>query len=281
MHRRNFMKASVAAGLTASAPALPQSDGPSTYDLNDLEDLLEAQVKLRGSLDGQLTMWWIRAKQFAVVETVLVPLFDLINASFQRFDRLPGGAFGITMLELAYFTDLETGEPLDEFLNPITGKTGKVPPALFGPNRISLDTDGRHPPSDFPFGELVFEGELGPAHTDGEEVWIRDDTFARMTSTDPAYGDFIYSELVFYQGRLDHLNDPSLASAPATLTYSTTSNWRPWMQPEDTPGHLMADGFGRKVSRVDDLPADYLAIARERHPDVLADPEKFLNKGAG
>ncbi|MGI9308348.1 MAG: hypothetical protein ACR2P6_03730, partial [Gammaproteobacteria bacterium] len=58
--------------------------------------------------------------------------------------------------------------------------------------------------------------------------------------------------------------------------YNTTSNWRPWMMAEDTPGHIMSEGYGKKVSAVDELPSDYLALARKLDPEVIADPEKIL-----
>ena len=75
------------------------------YDLTHLPDLLECQVKLRGSLDGRMTTAWIRATQYAVVDTILTPLYQLLNASFQKFDRLDDRVWAITMLELAYFLE--------------------------------------------------------------------------------------------------------------------------------------------------------------------------------
>ena len=79
----------------------------------------------------------------------------------------------------------------------------------------------------------------------------------------------------------DELNDPNVPSVAANITYSTTSNWRPWMMAGDTPGHIMSEGYGKKVTRLDDLPADYLAIARELNPDVIANPEKILDAPPG
>jgi hypothetical protein len=247
-----------------------------SYDLTNLNDLLECQVKLRGSLDERMVIWWIRATQYAVVDTVLTPLYHLLNASFQQFRRIDDNAYAISMLELAYFTDLESNEPLSEFTNPFTHETGSVPPAMFGPNSVSLTTDGLQPPEHFPFGTLTFDGRLGPGYTDDNDVWIREDTLVRMTSANPAFGNYIYNELVTYRGDRNELNNPDALCAEAAITYNTTSNWRPWMMPGDTPGHIMSEGYGKKVSSVDELPADYLAMARRLDPEVIADPEKIL-----
>ena len=244
----------------------------SDYDLNKPADLLECQVKLRGSLDERMTIAWIRATQYAVIDTILTPLYRLLNASFQKFNRIDEQSFSITMLELAYFTDLESGEVMAEFTNPFSGQTGPVPPAVFGPNRVSLTLEGLQPPEHFPFGTLTFDGALGPAWTDGEELWMREETLVRMQSENPAFGNYIYNELVTYTGKLAEVNDPHIASAMSSITYNTTSNWRPWMLAGDTPGHIMSEGYGKKVPTVDELPADFLTMAEHHDPDVMADP---------
>jgi hypothetical protein len=246
------------------------------YDLNNRSDLLSLQVKLRGSLDDRMVISWIRATQYAVVDTVITPLYHLRNASFQKFTKLSDDKYAITMLELAYFTDLETGAPLTSFTNPFTHATGTFPPALFGPNHVSLTTEGLQPPEHFPFGTLTFEGGLGPAYTDGDDVWMREETLVRMSSDNPAFGNYVYNELVTYKGRWADANNPDIASVDAWITYNTTSNWRPWMMPGDTPGHIMSEGYGKKVQTVADLPEDYLALARELDPELIDDPEKAL-----
>ena len=279
MNRRSIISGLGVLGLVV--PASIHSLGATqtnmdTYNLSHPPDLLKANVKLRGSLDTGLVIWWIKATQYAVIDTVLTPLFHLQNASFQRFENVSDNTYAITMLELAYFTDLETGAVLEEFRNPFTDQVGRVPPELFGPNQVFLTLDGLQPPEHFPFGTLTFEGQLGPGYSDGEMVWVHEETLVRMTSDNPAYGNYIYNELVSYQGRVADLNNPAIKSMEATLNYNTTSNWRPWMMPGDTPGHIMAQGFGKKVRRIDDLPTDYLAMARQHHPEVIANPEAFM-----
>ncbi|MGI9292091.1 MAG: DUF1838 family protein [Gammaproteobacteria bacterium] len=249
----------------------------SDYQLDNPQDLLEAQVKLRGSLDGSMSIWWLKATQYAAVDCVLTPLYNLLNASFQKFKAIDETKYEITMLELAYFADLESGEALSSFINPFTGKTGTPPPAIFGPNRVSLTTDGLQPPENFPFGTLTFSGGLGPGYTDGKDVWVREDTLVEMESDNPAFGNYIYNELVTYRGDWAALNDRETASIPGYITYSTTSNWRPWMMADDTPGNIVSEGYGKKVTRIDELPLDYLKLASQHDPQVLADPVKLLD----
>jgi hypothetical protein len=249
----------------------------SNYALDNPQDLLQAQIKLRGSLDERMVVWWIKATQYAVIDTILTPLFQLHNASFQKFQRVSDDAWGIRMLELAYYTALDSDVPLSEFTNPFTHKTGKVPPAVFGPNFVTLTTDGLQPPEHFPFGTLTFDGKLGPGYTDGQEVWVHENTLVKMTSHNPAFGNYIYNELVTYRGNWAELNDPSLQTAAAGVTYATTSNWRPWMMADDTPGHILSEGFGKKVTNVEKLPAHFLQMARQLDPNVINNPERILD----
>jgi hypothetical protein len=279
MDRREFIGRLIGTGLIASTANCAENNNGkdmSNYDLNNLNDLLELQVKLRGSLDERMVISWIRATQYVVVDTIVTPLYRLLNGSFQKFTRIDDDKFGITMLELAYFTDLETGEPLSEFRNPYTNETGTFPPALLGPNTVSLTTDGLQPPENFPFGALTFDGKLGPAYTDGDDAWMREETLVRMESDNPAFGNYIYNEIVTYKGSWADANNPDIASMDSYVTYNTTSNWRPWMMPGDTPGHIMSEGYGKKVHSIDELPEDYLAIAHQLNPEVIADPEKIL-----
>ena len=53
------------------------------------------------------------------------------------------------------------------------------------------------------------------------------------------------------------------------------------MMAGDTPGHVMSEGYGKKVATVDQLPADYLAMAEKLDPQVISDPGLILNTPPG
>ncbi len=255
------------------------SHAASALDLSDPEDVLTALVKLRARTDGAPAYWWMRGIHYGVVDTTYRPLYGLLNGSFQRM--VPNGdhRYDITMLELTYYTDLETGEALETFKNPYTEEVAEIPVGVFGPNTAFVTLEGLQPPEDFPLGDLAFEGQLGPAIVHGNDVWIREDTIVHMTPRDPNADKFVTNELVTYQGSLAELNDTSNPTANATLTYNTTFNWRPWMKSGDTPGHVTASAMGGKIDAVEKFPADYLALAERYHPEVMSDPIAVLDGG--
>ena len=249
----------------------------SGINLKNPADILTAQVKLRCSLDGAAVMWFMRGTQYGVVELEPTPFYNLCNGSFQRITQLDDNVFQIKMLELSFFTDLKTGKPLREFVNPYNGKRCKMPAEIFGPNTVSVTLQGLQPPKDFPFGTLTFDGGLGPAHSICNDIWIREETKVRMHSANPSFGDYFYNEIVNYRGSLSEVSNPAVKNAAATIDYHTTSNFRPWMQMGDLQGNLESQAVGKKIANIDGFPADYLTMAREHFPEFIANPIAVLD----
>ncbi len=249
----------------------------SSFDFKDKKDLLNAQVKLRGSLDGAAVFWFMRGTQYGVVDLEPIPFYNMCNGSFQRITQIDDDTYQIAMLELSYFTDINTGEPLRKFTNPYNGEVCDMPAEVFGPNKVSMTLEGLQPPKQFPFGTLTFDGELGPAHAIGDDFWIREETKVRMLSDNPAFGDYLYNEIVNYRGSFKDICNPDIGNVNATIDYHTTSNFRPWMQMGDLAGNLESQATGKKIARVEDFPADYLELAQKLHPEFIADPIAVLD----
>ena len=249
----------------------------NSINLKNPADILAAQVKLRGSLDGAAVMWFMRGTQYGVVNLEPTPFYNLCNGSFQRITQIDKNVFQIKMLELSFFTDLKTGEPLREFTNPYNGKSCEMPSEIFGPITVSITLEGLQPPENFPFGTLTFDGGLGPAHAIVDDLWIREETKVRMRSANPSFGDYFYNEIVNYRGSLAEVSNPAVNCAAATIDYHTTSNFRPWMQMGDLEGNLESQAVGKKIAGVEDFPEDYLGMTRKLFPDFIADPIAVLD----
>jgi hypothetical protein len=250
------------------------------FDFKSAKSLLNAQVKLRGSLDGDAVFWFMRGTQYGIVNLEPTPFYNLCNGSFQRITQIDDDAYQVIMLELSYFTDINTGEPLKEFLNPYNGKLCAMPAEVFGPNKVTLTLEGLQPPENFPLGNLSFDGELGPAYAVGDDFWIREETKVRMSSDKPAFGDYIYNEIVNYHGSYKEICNADVASANATLNYHTTSNFRPWMRMGELAGSLESQATGKKIAGIKDFPADFLELANRLHPELISDPIDMLDAPA-
>lgn len=249
----------------------------ANLDLNDPWDRLTALAKLRGNTDGSTVMWWMKGVRYGVVNDTLRPLFNMLIGSFQRMRPLPGKGFEVNMLEMSYFTDLETGEVLDTFTNPYNGKVVEVPEQRLGPFPVLMRPTGVVLPDIPMFGDVDLTTKVGPAIINGDDVWIRDDASVHVDSDHPMMGKHTYNELVTYQGKLSEINDPRVTSAAASISFASVTSWREWFDAKDVGGNTTARANGRKISRMEDFPPEYLAAARERHAEIIADPDAVLD----
>ena len=78
-------------------------------------------MRLAASLDNRLVIWWMDGLRYGVVDARARLLYGMKVGMFQQFFPPAGRQFlNWTMFELTYYTDLATGELLEEFANPYT-----------------------------------------------------------------------------------------------------------------------------------------------------------------
>jgi hypothetical protein len=268
------------AGLAVSACGDGQQQAsPAALDLDDPWDRLTALVKLRGSLDGRTVMWWMKGVRYGVVnEDVVDPLFGMLIGSFQRLSEAEDGkGYILNMLELSYFTDLETGAVIDTFKNPYNGAICQIPEQRLGPFPVLMTPTGVVLPDVPAFGDIDLRTTVGPAIVNGDDVWVRDDSTVKVDSDHPMMGKHTYNELVTYHGKLSEINDPAVMSAAATINFQSVTSWREWFKADDVGGHTTARAAGSKIFDKEDFPPEYKAAARDRHNDIFADPDAALD----
>jgi hypothetical protein len=195
---------------------------------------------------------------------------------FHRFFQQPDGSYKLAMFELTYYTDLATGELLEEYENPYTGQTNRVMHVRLGPDVRHQTSTGLADPGD-PMVHDYHSG-LGPALIRGDDVWIPTDVEATIRFPNPKAPEIILNHYTTVHGSLSDAIDPEVVSAPATLAFQNILKWEPWMRMGDHSGHMMSRAAGRKLESVDDLPADYLDMAAHVHPKLIADPIATLEK---
>lgn len=275
--RRNTLAALGGLALGAALPRAALARGG--LDLADRGDLLTALAKMRGSTDGRLTIGWVVGTRYAVPEHVAIPMMGILAATFSQYRRTGPDAFEARAIEVAFFTDVATGELLETWKNPVTGAVVKVPQTRMGPSVTILTADGLKVPR--PSGEaagLELKHRFLPPVVVGDDVWVTEDI---RVDASPGGQRFAYNELSTYHARKSELDDPARAVVDTQVDYQSLITYRPWMGFGDAPGHTIARGSGRRATRVEDLPPQYLALARRHHPDVLDDPLAVLAQAKG
>ncbi|MDP6436809.1 MAG: DUF1838 family protein [Gammaproteobacteria bacterium] len=259
----------VIAGAAGTSPALLAAD-PET---------LRAWMKLAGSLDDRLVIWWMDGVRYGVVDSMARPLHGMKIALFQRYFEQPDGYWKLAMFELTYYTDLESGKLLNTFANPYTGETNTVRHVRLGPDIRHQTADGQlADPDDAAMQSFLkqYSTSLGPALVSGDHVWIPTSVEAEIVFPSPKAPSIRISHYTTVLGSLHDVNNPDIISAPCTLAFQNVIKWEPWMQMGEHPGHGMSKAAGRKLERVDDLPADYLEMAHRVHPKLIKDPVATL-----
>ena len=234
-----------------------------------------AYMKLVGSLDDRLMIWWVEAVQHGMVGKRSMPLFSIQVGRFQRFFRRANGTFALAMFELRYFTDLKTGRLLERFSNPYTGVINDVVHVGGRPIIVEYAPSGRFFPTETG-APGRFCARLVPELSDVNRIQTYGTGVAEGSLRFPAdpmqtdRGDTVVT------GRWSELADASTRTAPATLVYRHALNWQPWMRMDNHPGQINSWGRGSKLASPMQLPKDYLAMARAIHPWLIRDPVETL-----
>ncbi len=262
-----------AAGLIATAASTPVLAAPA-LDLSDPKARLRAFMRLRGSLDEQLVIGCISGRYYGVVEAEVRPLYGVVAATFARYRRLADGRFEGVNFELAYFTDLDSGEVMDRWANPYTGETVDVAHTLAPTSKFVIGEDlalrlTRNVPG------LDMRHATRPPLIIGDDLWWTEEVFTQVQIPGRAT-PLRYSEIVTLQTKVSDLAGGKSARVPCSNAYSSIVNWRPWLKMGDAPGHLMGQGSGVYGAKLADLPAPWLRATQARHPEILKDPAARL-----
>jgi hypothetical protein len=131
MSRRTLLASAAAAALapgsvvradaTAGAERKPKSADPSTWTEDEKVWVVARQA---GAVDERKVMWRTRGVLYAFkYPNSPVPLVRFKGCDQQWWRPQGDGSYLRTKMLLTFFTDYETDEMLEEFTNPITGKT--------------------------------------------------------------------------------------------------------------------------------------------------------------
>lgn len=244
------------------------------YDFALPHDNVEAIVKIQGDLTGIPTINWRQGHILGVVEDrMAVPMLRYQSAQLGRFIRQDNGDYLFRYRGVFVYQDYETGEFLESYENPFTGKM--VPVRHF---RTSI---GEYSYTDLgPKPSRNFNGQTGhkygtpyrlPWVRAGDEIWVTLDE--RVEYSRPSDGAWRRDNaFIRYATAWSDLMNPDLTSTPASSSFHTHVDWFTWLDMPDHPGGLMQGGSGRKFFGISDLPEDFLNFAESKFPGVLTTP---------
>jgi hypothetical protein len=287
--------------IGAAAAALPalRFDPAEAAQINDPvklldtpKGMLDTYIKLSGDTSGKNYGGWYSGHAFSITpDKVIQPVFGFTGFGLGSDQPQPDGSFHHLWKEVGFYTDLKTGEVLEDWTNPLNGVACKVMPinnrsvnltfatvrpdlsalekrggAIMNPNFAHPDDPGR--PYGLPYTVIgenvsVFADSVGlvPNPLD-PNVWKRE-------SAGPMIN---VGEFFMVTGSLPAVLDPAVTNVPCTGAWARIGPYLPWMMMGAAPGHLFYRSATRKIPGPEALPPKLVAYTEAHYPDFLKFP---------
>ena len=192
-----------------------------------------------------------------------IPMVKIEGMESYKVIPLEDGSYEILGNMVTFFRDIETGEMIDEYKNPFTGKTNKVEPNLRKATSIgrglNISTMGIRPTSfidKMPDKPLLIDWNFG-----ADTVWMQNQTAYPPGLTPPRLQRFtMFSPL-------DKFVDQSILSLPTMFTATVLMPYLHWMDMDDEEGHTLWHASGVKLNDMSELPEEYSSRLMSEYSD--------------
>jgi hypothetical protein len=284
----------LAAGGVAAAVALT-GDGAAAAPVRGLRDLaLETgdgnarlMTRILANLDsGRAKHGWYRGRVMGVAPGAAArDLLGIMGMSSQRAVPLPDRpGWMLLQREVGFFFDLGTGKVVDRWRNPLNDETVDVlhianPSVSRDVEPVERDARFYDDPARAAASAKPF---VLPWQTAGDRLFVEQHShFWARNPLDPAVwvressGPMLQvSDMLSYNVSLPKALDPAITSLEHWGAWVHVRPWQPWMLMGSAPGHLLYNCFTGSADELAGIPADIVALTRERFPDFLTPPEK-------
>ncbi len=284
--RRGVLVGAAAGIAAAGIPATSRAATPMR--LNDPEWNRDAFARLQGNLDfGKVKYGWYGGTVCGVREGEAVrPLMGFEGFSATRLVDNGDGSYQKLLREVVFYSDLQTGEILETFLNPYTNEAVRVVPVANDPFNIVIE---KYYPKGPSYGGLREQEEerrpmiLPWKITKPDTVTLATDIHLFYPSAlqpeewpRESSGKFVQvSEMFRYIIAKKDLEDDSKTSVEYSGAWSRITPWLPWMLMGQEPGHAFYMGTMGAYDNLDMLSDNARLFAEKNYPKYFDAPEKW------
>ena len=192
-----------------------------------------------------------------------IPMVKIEGMESYKVIPLDDGSYEILGNMVTFFRDVETGEMIDEYKNPFTGKTNKVEPNLRKATSIgrglNVSPMGIRPTpfiDKMPDKPLLIDWNFG-----SDTVWMQSQTAYPPGLSAPRLQRFtMFSPL-------DKFVDQSILSLPTMFTATVLMPYLHWMDMDEEEGHTLWHASGVKLNDMSELPEEYSSRLMSEYSD--------------
>lgn len=245
-------------------------------DLDDPADNMTAFVKVRGSLtDNEEVIYYANGKIYGFVEGERdKPLMGFEMYNIARTIKTEENSYQLLTNEVLLYTDIRTGEVLEEFKNPYTNETVKVVHVWNSPVNQKFEMEGR-------FGKWgVNHNKLGE-----DMICMNSDIFLAYPSPlkvaefpKNSQSDlYEAAELFQFFFSEDQVNQADKTSVDCTISWTRLGPWLPWLEMGQRPGKMVYQGAGYKLMETDydTMPKVLTEYVMSHKPEYRHAPTEF------
>jgi Protein of unknown function (DUF1838) len=287
-----FGASPVLAKLPAKAPRTPlnRSLKGDFLDLTTTAGNREAYARIMGDTDMRSTKYgWYSGMVHGVRPgEKIVDLFGFSGFSCARLiPQEPGADRGYKKIlrEVGFYTDLKTGEVLEEWTNPYLNETVKVVPIANDPFNHTITDFHYAPPT---YGGL--NSAIPPKRPFLLDWTRRGDTLNLARRINLFYPSALQpdkwpressgkfnqvTEIFLFQIDWNEMQNPKQTAVGTQGSWSRVTPWLPWMLMGPTPGHCIYScfmGSGDTLELADPKIVDY---AKKHYPKYLEAPDRW------
>lgn len=229
-----------------------------------------------GRTDGGIAIRWANGVLSAIIEQETTQLMGISQQVFTRYHRNDDGSFDAVYFEFVFFTDLISGEVMETWSNPYTGRTVTVPAQVLGPTRIKIPLDLKVINEPFAMEGVVNTHWLEPLPSHGGDVTFNERIDSYVPPMTDGGAPLKFHEVFSFRADSKALADKTLPHVPATVDKVNIISWRPWMDMAEIEGVTMSRGAGRVISDYDALPSDLAQNNQIHFPDIVKELDDYL-----
>ena len=286
----------VAALSAASVASCSQSTGtesstktgstkkPLVLDYKNPKWNRDALARIHGNTDfSQEKIGWYKGKAMGVVPGKKnIEICGFEGFSVTRLIPWENGAYRKLLREVGFYTDLKTGEILEEIENPYTGEIVRTVPIANDPFNFTIEEFWPEPPS---YGGL---NTVKPPRVPMIKKWQeKGDTVLLESDIHLFYPSALQpdkwprespgemtrvSELFRYILDRNQLGDPDNTSVEFFGTWVRETPWFPWLLMDQAPGHCMYVCDMGAWDHWDYVPQNIIDAAKAIDPKFLSAP---------
>lgn len=279
MNRRKFFWGAGLSAASLSAASLGlQACQPATPSLLDLKSLSEdeafkAYIKTIGSLETSDVYIWFRGILWGAIPGQLpFRLCGFQGLARHRWTAESSTKFRQKSFDVGFFSDIETGQPIDSLMNPITQERVETFHFKYG------GFEQTHDLAEFAEKSAKLDWRAAGNHAVLTETGIGQ-VESKFTPQD--WPKETSGPINFYGGETSHvvslktLSDPNIPSVKYDMFWSQFAPWEPWLLMEGRPGFCQWRATGTKLDSHSDAPKEVLDFVTKHQPNYFDETDPW------